>query len=398
MEDQTMSDTKQPNFPENASADSSASSEDRAQKPARPIPLMRSKQRPADRSADTAGASYAADPAEKSSQPAARKSLKIRKNKARRPEDSHNPGRSENSKRSTGAARTKGKSRFSRKQLIIGLIAAVLVFDVGLVSFWFFSGGGGGPSVPPNPEPYALIQGQMSNNRTIAEIGYDSTLTFANYTNLTIVNTSSLKPIENNLLKSGAGPNGSNVLYDEQIVGRVLRLNSDWVNHLNLADSAVFASVQEGSSAQTKLAELGAGSLVAYHRLAIGEIRHTGKNYYIITRASYTLTKDGQLDIHDDLFVYKLVAQGNTMVVVDFEQISPNSSAIQPQEELPTEMLDPSQEQPTSEPDVEGDAGAEGVDVGGEGAEGETPSNGSDAASEGEQSEQSGEGEPPAGP
>ncbi|MDR1185167.1 MAG: hypothetical protein LBK67_10295 [Coriobacteriales bacterium] len=318
-----------------------------------------------------------------------RKSPTSRKNKARRPEGSRNSSHSEDPKRS------KGKSRFSRKQLIIGLIAAVLVFDVGLVSFWFLGGGGNGPSVPPNPDPYALISSQMSNNKRIAEIGYDSTLTFANYPNLTIANASSLKPIENNLLKSGGAPGGGDALYDEQIVGRALRLNSDWVDHLNLSDSAVFASVQEGSNAQTKLAELGAGSLVAYHRLAIGEIRHTGKNYYIITRASYTLTRDGQLDIHDELFVYKLVAQGNTMVVVDFEQISPNTSAIQPQEEAPEEMADPSQEQPTGDPGVEGAEGGEGAE--GDEGQGETPPDGSDATPEGDQSEQGGGDEPSEG-
>jgi hypothetical protein len=386
MKDQTMSDSKQSNVPTGTSANDSASPEGRAQKPARPIPLTRSAQRSKDRAVDETGLPAQSSPPVP---PTARKSPTSRKNKARRPEGSRNPNRPENSKRPTGAARSKGKRRFSRKQLIIGLIAAVLVFDVGLVSFWFLSGGGGGPSVPPNPDSYALIEGQMSNNKRIAEIGYDSTLTFANYPNLTIANASSLKPIENNLLKSGGAPSGADALYDEQIVGRVLKLNSDWVDHLNLSDSAVYTSVQEGSSAQAKLTELGAGSLVAYHRLAIGEIRHTGKNYYIITRASYTLSKDGQLDIHDELFVYKLIAQGNTMVVVDFEQITPNTSAAQPQDELP----DQSQEQPIDNPDAEqnpegvegeGGEGTEGVEgEGGEGGEGSPE--GSDNAPEGEQ-------------
>jgi hypothetical protein len=222
-----------------------------------------------------------------------------------------------------------GKTRFSRKQIIIALIAVIFVFDAIVMSLLYF-GNQNGPAVPPNSEPYSLIQSQMSNNRSIAEVGYDSALTFSNYTNLEIVNTSSLKPIENNLLKSGGAPGGGDSLYDEQIVGRVLKLNSDWVNYLNRSDQTVLASVQEGSAAQAKITELGAGSLVAYHRLAIGEIRHSGKNYYLIAQASYTLTKDGQLDIHDDLFVYKLVARGATMLVVDFEQIPVGSLQGQP--------------------------------------------------------------------
>jgi hypothetical protein len=250
------------------------------------------------------------------------------------------------------AASTKRKShRFTRKQIIIGLIIFILIFDVALVTFLF--GRGEGSNVPPHSDPYALIQGQMSNNRNIAEVGYDSALTFANYTDLTIVNTSSLKPIENDLLKSGAGPGGADVFYDEQIVGRILKLNSDWVNYLNQGDKSIFSSVQEGSAAQTKLTELGAGSGIAYHRIALGEIRHTGKNYYIIARASYTLTKDGQLDIHDDLFIYKLGVQSNGMIVVDFELIAPNASLEQSPDISPIESGDVPVETPVEMPDEE---------------------------------------------
>jgi hypothetical protein len=209
-----------------------------------------------------------------------------------------------------------------------------VIFDVVILTIGAL-GGNTGTKVPPNPDPIALIQGQVSNNRNIAKIGHDRELTFANYPDLAIVNTASLKPIENNLLRSGGGPDGKDSLYDEQIVGRVLKFNSDWVDYLNKSSQAIFESVQENSPAQTKVAELGAGSLVAYHQFAIGEIRHAGKNYYLITQASYTLTKDGKLDIHDDVFVYKLVAQGNTMLIVDFEQLPVNVAPnVTPEEQL----------------------------------------------------------------
>jgi hypothetical protein len=270
--------------------------------------------------------------------------------------------RSQTSKQGMSAKIAKQTSRFariSRKQIIIGLIAFVMVFDVVILSVGLL-GGAGGQKVAPHSDPIALIQSQMANNKAIAEIGHDSALTFANYTNLTIVNSSSLKPIDNDLLKSAGESNGRDALYDEQIVGRILKLNSDWVSYLNQEDQSVFTSVEEGSPAQTKLAELGAHSLVAYHRLAMGEIRHSGKNYYIITQASYTLTKEGQLDIHDDVFVYKLVPQDDTMIVVDFEQIPLNTSPPPSQEE---EVV-PSTEGESSESiPAEGSAGAEAPDA-----------------------------------
>jgi hypothetical protein len=263
--------------------------------------------------------------------------------------------RGKNIKGAKGIGRSRGKTRFSRKQFLIGLIAVIAIVDAGIISLWFF-GNRSGPPVPPlyYSDPYLVIQGQMSNNRSIAEVGYDSALTFANYPNLTIVNTASLKPIENNLLRAGGEPDGKDFLYDEQIVGRVLRLNSDWVNYLNRGDRSVLESVQEGSAAQTRVTELGADSMVAYHRLAIGDIRHSGKNYYLITQASYTLTRDGQLDIHEDLFVYKLVAKGDTLLVVDFEQIPVGSPQGQP---VDTPTNDVEGEQP-----IEG-TGEEGSEV-----------------------------------
>ncbi|MDR0350158.1 MAG: hypothetical protein LBH64_01240 [Coriobacteriales bacterium] len=173
------------------------------------------------------------------------------------------------------------------------------------------------PAVPLNANTHALIQSQMDNNQTIAEIGYDSALTFARYPNLSTVNTSSLKPIENNLLKPAREPGEVNVLYDEQIVGRVLKFNSDLVDYLNEGDTAVFNSVVAGSSAAVKLDEFAKDASVAFHRLALGEMRHIGQNYYLIARASYTLTRERQFDIHDEVFAYRLVAspsptQGST--------------------------------------------------------------------------------------
>jgi hypothetical protein len=307
----------------NSNASASAPADVNSLKAERPVPVTRS-----------TGAT------DTSSKVSPRKGATGKKGTARRPDGAKKTKgpnasadkRAKGSRPQVGAKSSKrptGKTRFSRKQIIIALFVVIFVFDAIVMSLWYF-GNRSGPAVPPNPEPYSLIQSQMSNNRSIAEVGYDSALTFANYSNLAIVNTASLKPIENNLLKSGGAPGGGDSLYDEQIVGRVLKLNSDWVNYLNRGDQTVLASVQEGSAAQAKLTELGAGSLVAYHRLAIGEIRRSGKNYYLITQASYTLTKDGQLDIHDELFVYKLVARGATMLVVDFEQIPVGSLQGQP--------------------------------------------------------------------
>jgi hypothetical protein len=368
MNSQKISGTTQPD----AATDASAFPNTNSPKAGRPVPVTR----PID-AADATGAAGTAGPAEaagvtaKSSKITPRKSVPSKKGKKGKKGVVRRPGENApvDAKGATGGKgikrRPKRGARFSRKQFLIGLIILVVIFDIGAMGLWYFSKKSG-PAVPPNPDPYSLIQSQMSNNRNIAEVGYDSALSFANYPDLTIVNTASLKPIESNLLMAEGGPDGKDSLYDEQIVGRILKFNSDWVNYLNRSDRTLFDSVQGGSAAEAKAAELGAESMIAYHRLALGEIRHSGKNYYLLTQASYTLTKDGQLDIHEDLFVYKLVAQGSTMLIVDFEQ-------------LPVGSL---QEQP--------------VDIPIDGAEGVQPGEISGESSGEEPIEATGEGEPPA--
>ncbi|MDR1184143.1 MAG: hypothetical protein LBK67_05040 [Coriobacteriales bacterium] len=315
----------------------------------------------------------------KKAQPVITRKAASRRTSSTRKATSNKKTAGENASRSKGGKR---RGRFSRKQILIALIAFVVIFDAAVLSLWLL-GGRGGPPVPPHTDIPTLIQGQMANNRNIHEIGYDSALTFANYPDLTIVNTSSLKPIENDLFKSEAGPDGTDLLYDEVIVGRVLKLNSDWDDYLNRGSQTVFTSVKENSAAQTKIAELGAGSMVAYHRLAIGEIRHVGKNYYLIARATYTLTQSGQLDIHDDIFVYKLAAQGNEMVVIDFEQIAMNL----PQEEPSAEPTGETGEEPIDE------TGGEATDeTGGEPESTEEPTGETDEGATGESGEESGDG------
>jgi hypothetical protein len=247
------------------------------------------------------------------------KPRKISAPKSRRvPKDSSASKRKGDSN-DTGKRPAKGVR--NRRNFIIGFIVVIVIFDIAILSVVFFSGLG--PSAPPNSNPVTLIQEQLPIENTIPEIGYDSSLTFANHTDLTIANTSSMKPIENNLLKKGAGPNGSDLLYDALIVNRVLRLNTDWIDYLNQGNQKVFDSLSSDpkSPAKNKLIELGGKSQIAFHRIALGEIRHIGSKYYILAEVSYILVHDGQQESFDDLFVYELIRDGSTMVVGDFERI-----------------------------------------------------------------------------
>lgn len=237
--------------------------------------------------------------------------------------------------------KSKRKSRFTRRQIIIALIVVIVVVDAALVVWLFGLFGGGNPfaSAPPNSDTAQVIQRQQHNNDRIAELGYDTALTFSNYPSLTIVNTSSLKTISNNIYKTG--PDDSQLLYDEMIVGRAIKFNSDWIKYLNENNQDVMASVKPDSPAVTKLYEWGksSDSMATFHRLSIGEIRYTGKYYFILVQATYTLLGNGQTELFEDIFAYKLETSGDTILITDFERIPYNPPSL-PTETPPAENPD----------------------------------------------------------
>lgn len=226
----------------------------------------------------------------------------------------------------TGVKWTKAKPS-NRRTFIIGVIILIVVFDVGVLGVWAISNGG--KSEPPSSNPVALIQSQLPPENIIPEIGYDSSLTFATHPEISIANASSMKPIENNLYKRGAGPGGSDLLYDALAVNRVLRLNTDWIQYLNQGNENVFESVSSDAKypARQKLIELGNDSQIAFHRIALGEISHIGNKYYILAQVNYILIKSGQQEGFSNLFVYELIRSNNTLVITNFEQLALGASS-----------------------------------------------------------------------
>jgi len=218
--------------------------------------------------------------------------------------------------------RKKRKSHtFLRLTLIVVLAVVFLAFDVGVLIAWNFRE----PAkvVAPSSDPIGLIKRQLETGagENIPVVGFDTNLMFAKLDGITIVSTSKLTPIENNFYKVSSNPLGSDLLYDEMIVNRVIRFNSEWISYVNKGDQKIFTSIASGGKAESKIKELGAGAKLDYFRLAIGEIQYTGKSYYVVAQINYGLTVSSQLKIYNDVFVYELVAKDDTMLVKDFEQV-----------------------------------------------------------------------------
>jgi len=223
-----------------------------------------------------------------------------------------------------------------RKRTIIALIAAVLSIDVVLATLFFLSGGFGvfgvGGNAKPIDDPTKLIQSQLINNhnQVIAQTGYDTTLTFeALGPQITSVNPRSLKPITNNFLaKVETGDQVQTILIDETTVGRLISFNAHLSSYLNQGDSAIFTDVLDNSKAKQFVTNLD-GSRIETYRLGIGEIRRSGSRIYALAYPQYRLTKGAETtDVFYDVFLYKFVQQGNTLVLSDIEQI-PNAVSSQ---------------------------------------------------------------------
>jgi len=213
------------------------------------------------------------------------------------------------------------KPRF-HKQILIIMSAVFLVFDLAMLGIWGLQR----PEamVPPSADPATLISKQLITSdldHNISLVGYDTTLSFANLQGLTIIpDLSLLQPIENNLYKKAAASGGSDLLYDEMIVWRIISFNSTWVEFLNDGARNVYSSVETASTAEAKVAQLGRDSRIYLTRLSFGEIGHIDQTYYIIVQADYTLFNGEQADVHTDIFVYQLIPKGNTMLIEDFQQ------------------------------------------------------------------------------
>lgn len=175
-----------------------------------------------------------------------------------------------------------------------------------------------------NSDPVALIQGQLFYNHgsVIASVGYDSALNLATVgPYLKSVDYTSLKPLSNNyLVRTGSGSSSHVALIDETAVARIIDLNSNWVAYLNGQNSDVLNDVAQGSDAENMI-NLYQGYQIVFHRLALGDIYVNGSNVYVLAQPYYTVLKEGQSATVNDVFLYTLVKQDDTLVVSGIEQV-----------------------------------------------------------------------------
>lgn len=175
-------------------------------------------------------------------------------------------------------------------------------------------------TVAPTQDIDAVIRSQSTGTEHIGAINWDPALAFAGQT-LTIVDASTLQPIENDFMAEGpTAADADDLLFDQAAVARVITFNSNWVTYCNEDGQAVFESAV-GDSLTEKVVARTDGSQLAFHSLAIGQIMVSGNNYYVITRETYTLAKDGVLTPVEGVVVYKLERQGDELLIADFETV-----------------------------------------------------------------------------
>jgi hypothetical protein len=200
------------------------------------------------------------------------------------------------------------------KSGLYGLIAVTAVVAVILAG-----GCTKGDPVPPSEDIAQVIITQYNKNQMIANLEYDPQLTFKSAGEIAIADGKALSPIEDNLYKKGK--DGENILFDENIIGRVIQFNSDWVSQQNEEEEKVNESIMNSGAAMDKISEKAGAQRIAFHSLDIGEIMQDGKNYYVLTRENYTMADPdtAKLTPFEGVYVYKLVPQNDTLLIQDYE-------------------------------------------------------------------------------
>jgi len=202
--------------------------------------------------------------------------------------------------------------------VIVAELAYLSLSGLGLLS---------GRQAEVSSDKTALLTGQLNNNkdRVIPDIGYDSALTIENYGSYVqyLVSVGSLTKLSNNYLAiTGKGSDAQTVLIDETAVGRIIAFNANWVAFLNGNGNAVMQDVAKDSRAQEVVKAYDEGFQIIFHRLAIGEIYQNGSTVYILAQPCYTVVKDGRSKEFNDVVLYKLTRQGDTLVISDMEALT----------------------------------------------------------------------------
>ena len=219
-----------------------------------------------------------------------------------------------------------------RKRLLVLLICIFLVIDIVLLASAFAFGGlRNRVAVTPNLNTVIVAQTTNSPNLLISNIGYDPALDLATLRPyIKSVDTRALMPLKNNYLATVQnGSTQQTVLVDSTTVGRVISTYSNLVRYCNYGQADALANdLLDNSQAAQLLKAPFNSERITFHRLAIGRIYCINKplqpiEVYIFVQPYYTQVNNdsGQAKSVGDVYLFKLVPKGSTLVVEAIEQV-----------------------------------------------------------------------------
>jgi hypothetical protein len=179
----------------------------------------------------------------------------------------------------------------------------------------------GGGILEPNTDKVSLVRGQQYNDRSgnIEILEYDASAAYDPEVVYPLDGAADSQTIKNNYWTEDAqGP----ILYDETVVGAVIRFNSLLCDYINNGNGEVLADIAAGSPAETLVAET-IGMLQAYEIevLGIGDIRRTDDAFFVWTCEKVVETQANQPVERLVYKVYKLVPSGTNMQIADYAVI-----------------------------------------------------------------------------
>lgn len=163
--------------------------------------------------------------------------------------------------------------------------------------------------------PEEIISSQLGNNANIEVIaadinpGYDKSLDYGNQD----LNTSVI------LSQKYASVEEYNALASE-IVGTLIKFDSQWIDYVNTKDRAVFDLLKKDSNAYRNCNAFTKAGLVKkeFKELRIGEIRAGADGYYVWAEEKIVTIENGKSSEDNYSWIYYLESVGTDIRVVDY--------------------------------------------------------------------------------
>jgi len=112
---------------------------------------------------------------------------------------------------------------------------------------------------------------------------------------------------------------GEPYYYDEAIATSLISFNSSWIDYINDGTTKVFTMLEKNSTAYKNISGFdNDGVTEEFLLFEIGDIRKGSEGFYVWTHEKIKVMKDGETEVKEYYWIYKLVEDGHNFDVSNY--------------------------------------------------------------------------------